>query len=69
METWHCGEVGNKISLLKGLSGRKVKNRGGGRNGQKIREEGEKKGKKIRETRNLTARSSPLSYDRARGSR
>jgi len=35
METRHCGEVANKISLLKDLSGRKVKNQGGGRNGRK----------------------------------
>ena len=59
METRHCGEVASKIRPLKDLSGRKVKNQGGGRNGRKIREEGEKYGK-YRETRNLTARSSPL---------
>ena len=35
VETRHCGEVANKISLLKDLSGRKVKNQGGGRNGRK----------------------------------
>ena len=35
VETRHFGEVAKKISLLKDLSGRKVKNQGGGRNGRK----------------------------------
>jgi len=35
VEARHCDELANKKSLLKDLSGRKVKNQGGGRNGPK----------------------------------
>ena len=43
METRHCGEVANKIRLLKDLSGRKVKIRAEGETAEKTREEGEEK--------------------------
>jgi len=41
----HCGELANKISLLKDLSGRKVKNQGEGRNGPENYGEGRNTGK------------------------
>jgi len=42
VEARHCGELANKISLLKDLSGRKVKNQQEeGETAEKVREKGQ----------------------------
>jgi len=60
METKHCGEVANKISLFKRLIREKGKKSGRREKQPKKLGRREKNRGKNREKRNLTVRSSPL---------
>jgi len=60
METKHCGEVANKISLFKRLIREKGEKSGRREKQPKKLGRREKNGEKNRGKRNLTVRSSPL---------